>query len=460
MSPTIAERLRKADERAGYRTAPEPIATMPPGIPYIVGNEAAERFSYYGMMSILTVFMTAGLRDSAGNLDLMSEARASEWLHNFIAACYFLPLVGALLAETLLGKYRTIFWLSLFYCMGHAALAINETRWGLAVGLTLIAIGAGGIKPCVSANVGDQFGESNQHLLEKVFGWFYFSINFGSAIATYLIPELREKYGYGVAFGVPGILMGIAAFTFWLGRRKFVHIPPNRTRFFDEMKSAEGLGAVARLVPLYLCVAFFWAQFDQTHSRWITQAELMDRNVFGWTVKAEQMQAVNPILVLGFIPLFTYVIYPVLGRLVTLTPLRKIGMGFVMTIVTVGLVAWLQVRLDAKETPHVAWQALAYVLLTAAEVMVSITFLEFSYTQAPRSMKSLIMAIYLLSVGVGNTFVSQVNRYIANHPGDSGLEGARYYWFFTFVMIAATVVFIAIAVFYRPKTYIQHEQPA
>jgi POT family proton-dependent oligopeptide transporter len=186
----------------------------------------------------------------------------------------------------------------------------------------------------------------------------------------------------------------------------------------------------------------------------------MDRNVFGWTVKAEQMQAVNPILVLGFIPLFTYVIYPVLGRLVTLTPLRKIGMGFVMTIVTVGLVAWLQVRLDAKETPHVAWQALAYVLLTAAEVMVSITFLEFSYTQAPRSMKSLIMAIYLLSVGVGNTFVSQVNRYIANHPGDSGLEGARYYWFFTFVMIAATVVFIAIAVFYRPKTYIQHEQPA
>ncbi|HEX4130948.1 MAG TPA: POT family MFS transporter [Pirellulales bacterium] len=447
------------DPRSGYRIAPEPRTTMPPGIPYIVGNEAAERFSYYGMLAILQVFMTEGLLDAAGNVDVMSEARATEWLHNFMTACYFLPLGGALLAETLLGKYRTIFWLSLFYCLGHAALAFDETRTGLVIGLSLIAIGAGGIKPCVSANVGDQFGESNQHLLEKVFGWFYFSINFGSAIATYLIPELREKLGYHVAFGVPGILMAVAAFTFWAGRKKFVHIPPAGRRFFSEISSPQGLGAIARLVPLYLCVAFFWAQFDQTHSRWVTQAKAMNRDVFGWQVKPEQMQAVNPILVLLFIPLFTYVVYPALSRVVKLTPLRKIGIGFTITITTVALVAWLQGRIDAGDAPHVAWQAAAYVLMTAAEVMVSITFLEFSYTQAPRSMKSLVMALYLLSVAAGNFFVSQVNRYIADHPDDSGLEGAAYYWFFLSVMFAATLSFLFVAMFYTPHTYIQDEQP-
>ena len=88
----------------------------------------------------------------------------------------------------------------------------------LGLGLALIALGAGGIKPCVSAHVGDQFGKQNKHLITKVFGWFYFSINFGSTVSMPLTPWLLEHYGPGWAFGVPGILMAIATFVFWLGR--------------------------------------------------------------------------------------------------------------------------------------------------------------------------------------------------------------------------------------------------
>src|SRR5207248_4173113 len=97
-------------------------------------------------------------------------------------------------ADAFFGKYRIILSLSIVYCFGHLALAVDHTRLGLAIGLGLIALGAGGIKPCVSANVGDQFGASNQHLLPRVFSWFYFSINFGSAFSTILIPELLEPF--------------------------------------------------------------------------------------------------------------------------------------------------------------------------------------------------------------------------------------------------------------------------
>ena len=122
---------------------------MPPGIPYIVGNEAAERFSFYGMKAILTVFMTQYLIGSGGGVDRMNDNDAKFWVHTFVMAAYFTPLLGAFVADWLFGKYKTILYLSILYCFGHLALALNETRIGLAVGLSLIVLGTGAIKPCV-----------------------------------------------------------------------------------------------------------------------------------------------------------------------------------------------------------------------------------------------------------------------------------------------------------------------
>ena len=150
-----------------YRSYPQKTSGFPSGIPYIIGNEAAERFSFYGMKTILAVFMTQFLLDETGNSDHMSEVEATVWVHTFVTAVYFTPLLGSLLADAFLGKYKTIIGLSVVYCLGHLSLALDETRNGLIVGLSLIAIGAGGIKGCVSAHVGDQFGHENSGLLEN-----------------------------------------------------------------------------------------------------------------------------------------------------------------------------------------------------------------------------------------------------------------------------------------------------
>jgi len=505
-----------------YLSAPVKTAGMPPGVPYIIGNEAAERFSYYGMNSILVVFMTQYLMDARGHLDLMSKEMADAWYHTFVSAVYLLPLLGAILADAVLGKFRVIIMLSIVYCGGHLALALGHTRLGLALGLSLIALGAGGIKPCVSANVGDQFGASNQHLLSRVFSWFYFSINFGSSFSTLLIPLLLEPYhgdaefaarlpswaaaalqkahGPGIAFGLPGILMLIATVVFWLGRKKFVHIPPtglknylaeffnwealkilgNRLmriyrlgrKSFDHTPPAGWMKCLAGifnrqtlkilgnlLIPVPF-VAMFWALWQQNFSSWILQAKNMDRHLFGHEWLPAQIQTVNPIFILLMLPLFSYAIYPAIEKGFRLTPLRKIGLGLFVTAGAFAIVAWIQWLIDAGQKPNIIWQVLAFVVLTAGEVMVSVTHLEFAYTQAPKKLKSLVMCTYLGAVSLGNMFTAAVNFFIQNPDKTVKLQGASYFYFFVFVMLGTALLFVLLARFYKGQTYIQDERPA
>ena len=405
------------EQSSGYRTSPVDTAGMPPGIPHIIGNEAAERFSFYGMKAVLAVFMVDYLHRLPGASGVaMHEAEAASRVHLFNAAVYLTPLLGALLADGLAGKYRTIFWLSLVYCLGHAALACmgaagDPVHW-LAVGLGLIALGSGGIKPCVSAHVGDQFGARNGHLMSRVFQAFYFAVNVGAFVSMLLTPWLLEWHGPHWAFGVPGVLMALATWVFWLGRRRFAHVPAGGTRFLRELGSRAGVATIVKLLPLYGFVAVFWALFDQTGSTWIFQSEDMDRRFLGMEWLPSQIQSLNSVFVLLFIPLFGMVLYPLAARVWKLTPLRKIGIGLWLMVSAFALVACIQEWIDAGGRPGIGWQILAFALLTAAEVMVSIVAMEFAYTQSPRTMKSLVMCLYLGSVAVGNLMVAWVNHWI------------------------------------------------
>ncbi|MFP6874961.1 MAG: MFS transporter, partial [Verrucomicrobiales bacterium] len=283
-----------------YRTSPLATEKMPPGIPYIIGNEAAERFSFYGMKAILAIFMVNYLHlmgNSAGNA--MSEAAAAEKVHLFVTAVYLTPFLGALLCDAFLGKYRTIIYLSLVYCAGHATLALmgiaGDASYWLLGGLMLIALGSGGIKPCVSAHVGDQFGERNAYRLRNVFSYFYFAINLGAFASTLITPILLEHFGPHAAFGLPGALMLLATWVFWLGRNEFIHIPAGGRTFLRQLTSREGLSTLVPLALLYAFISVFWSLFDQTGSSWVLQAEAMNRNVFGVEVLASQIQALNPL---------------------------------------------------------------------------------------------------------------------------------------------------------------------
>jgi len=444
-----------------FRTTPVNTDRMPPGILYIVLNEAAERFNYYGLNSILVVFMTRYLLDRAGHPAPMTEAHAGAWYHVFVSCVYFLPILGAFLADAVLGKYRTVLYLSLAYCAGNFALALDDTRLGLVLGLGLIAFGSGGIKPCVSANVGDQFGAANQHLLARVFSWFYFAINFGSAFSTLLIPWLLDRVGPRAAFAVPGVFMVLATLVFWLGRREFVHVPPvGIPTYLRALGRRENLRALGNLLILVPFAAVFWGLWQQNFSSWVLQAYHMDRHLFGIEWLPAQIQTVNPLFILGMLPLFSYAIYPALNRLFPVTPLRRIGLGLFCMVGAFLIVAWIQTRIDAGGHPSILWQILAFLVLTASEILVSVTHLEFAYTQAPREMKSLIMCTYLGSVALGNVFTAAVDFFIQNPDGSVKLAGASYFLFFAGVMAVTAVIYVIAAGFYRGRTITQDEAAA
>lgn len=471
-----------------YRTSPDPDQiTMPGGIPYIVGNEAAERFSFYGMKAILAVFLTEHLFDSAGNEDFLSDEQTKETIAYFSAAVYATPFIGAIIADRWFGKYKVILWLSLFYCLGHGVLALVDTslsetiqpRWIVFTGLALIACGAGGIKPCVTSHVGDQFGTSNKHLMSKVYNWFYLSINLGAFTSMIITPLLLNNPDYGAAwaFGVPGVLMAIATFAFWLGRHSFVHIPPAGPSFLGETFGPDGRRAMLNLTPLLLLVAMFWSLFDQTASAWVIQAKKMNRELNfsffsevlpeswlnasgGLTITPSQLQSVNSLFVLTLIPIFTLLVYPWAEKFVKVTPLRKIGAGLFIAVFSFVVSALIEQSIQAGSTPHVAWQILAYFILTVAEILISITMLEFFYTQSPPSMKSVIMAFCMLSISVGNMFTAAVNRIIVREDKTVILPGASYYWFFVGMMLLTAIIYLFWSQGYRGKTFIQGAEEA
>jgi POT family proton-dependent oligopeptide transporter len=217
--------------RQAIATSGATRARLPSQIAYIIGNEGCERFSFYGMRNILTQFLVS----SALLFTAMEavpkaerEGAAKEVFHTFVLGVYFFPLLGGWLADRFMGKYRTILYLSLAYCAGHACLAMfDDNKAGFFTGLFLIALGSGGIKPCVAAFVGDQFDRSNKSLAKVVFDAFYWIINFGSFFASLLMPVFLREFGPSVAFGIPGLLMFIATVVFWLGRRQYVLVPPS-----------------------------------------------------------------------------------------------------------------------------------------------------------------------------------------------------------------------------------------
>jgi len=209
-------------------------------------------------------------------------------------------------------------------------------------------------------------------------------------------------------------------------------------------------------------VIIFWALWDQSNGiEWTLQAEKMDLRVpwLGVTLLAAQVQTANPILILLFIPLVNYVLYPAISRVFPLTPLRKIGIGLFLTAFSFIVIVWIQGQIDQGLKPSVNWQLLAYVILTLGEAMVSITGLEFSYTQAPNSMKSSVMALWLLAVSAGNFFDAQFNSWDLNPNGTHKLTDYQFFTFFTLLMFAAAVVFVIVASFYKGRTYLQSQQP-
>uniref|UniRef100_A0A8C5HU60 Solute carrier family 15 member 1-like n=1 Tax=Gouania willdenowi TaxID=441366 RepID=A0A8C5HU60_GOUWI len=342
------------------------VCGYPISIFFIVVNEFCERFSYYGMRAVLVLYFKFFLR--------WDDDLSTSIYHTFVALCYLTPILGAIVADSWLGKFKTIIYLSIVYAIGQVAMAVSAIhditdtdRDGTPdnmifhvvmsmVGLFLIALGTGGIKPCVAAFGGDQFGDHQEKQRRTFFSVFYLCINGGSLLSTIITPILRaqecgiysQQKCYSLAFGVPAALMVVALVVFIAGSGMYYKAEPqgnimldvskcigfaikNRYRHrskqfpkrkhwmdwaeekYDKLLIAQ-IKMVLKVLFLYIPLPVFWTLFDQKGSRWTLQATTMDGNFGLLVIQPDQMQTVNPILILTLVPIMDSVVYPLIKK--------------------------------------------------------------------------------------------------------------------------------------------------
>ncbi|KAM6958228.1 solute carrier family 15 member 1-like [Tautogolabrus adspersus] len=375
------------------------VCGYPISIFFIVVNEFCERFSYYGMRAVLVLYFKYFLK--------WDDDLATTIYHTFVALCYLTPILGAIIADSWLGKFKTIVYLSIVYTLGQIVMAISAIHditdankdgtpdnmtFHVAlsmVGLILIALGTGGIKPCVAAFGGDQFQDHQEKQRSTFFSIFYLSINAGSLLSTIITPILRaqecgihtQQKCYPLAFGVPAALMVVALIVFIVGsgmynktapqgnimvkvckcigfaiKNRFRHRSsqyPKRTHWmdwadekYDKLLIAQ-VKMVVKVLFLYIPLPMFWALFDQQGSRWTLQATIMDGDFGLLTIQPDQMQTVNPILILVLVPIMDSIIYPLISKCkLNFTPLKRMTVGMFLAALAFIAAALVQLQID------------------------------------------------------------------------------------------------------------------
>jgi POT family proton-dependent oligopeptide transporter len=442
-----------------YKSSNDDKIAMPPGIPYIIGNEIAVRFSESGMSSILFIFISKYLLDDMG-LPQLTEAQSMVWYHNFVSASWFFAVIGAVTADIFFGKYKTIVISSAIYCFGYLILAFFNTKSGLICGLTMVAIGVGGINPCVTAHVGDQFNRNNRRLINKIYSWFYFAINFGGLVAILLIPHLLEKYNPKIAFLVPGVLMLIATIIFYQGRQVFITIPPIGWRnYFKELQNKDNKQAIYNLLIIFVFIAFFFALHGQYSSSWVVQAGKMNREIdfgfFKFSLGQSQIQVLNPIFVIILMPVFSYIICPLFDKYLHMPQLKKIAAGFFLAGASFIIIAAAQRLIEQGKEVGIVWQIWAFFLLTSGEIFIAITSFELSYLNAPNSMKSLSISLLMFAVSIGNKLTSEFNSIMQDRYGNLNILNSYYFMYFAAAIILVGILFIIYMPYYKGKVYLQ-----
>ncbi len=435
---------------------------FPNGLGYIIGNEAAERYSYYGMKAILVVFLTTMIYNNSGELAPLSQKSATNLNHFFVFGIYGISLFGAFLSDVYWGKYKTILRLSIVYVIGHIFLGLYENYFGFTIGLILIAIGSGGIKPSVSAHLGDQFDSTNKNLLDRAFFWFYLAINAGAFFAFFSAERILRNPDLGpkVAFGLPGFFMALATLVFYLGRKKYISIKPTGWQVYkEELFSKKGKQLLTKLLPVYLFIPVYWALYDQGGSTWVLQANsgFMDKTIsfFGYTYSffPSEIGYLNPLLIVVLIPFFTLFFYPTLKKYMPFSYMQRIFIGMLLCALSFVIISWSQQKIDAGITISIGWQMLAYVVITISEILVSVSVLDFSYTQAPNALKSIVSSFNLVTVALGQIIVIVINSL---YNSEETAIDAGYFWIFVGLMFVTALLFYLVNRNYKEKNYLQH----
>ncbi|VAI62450.1 unnamed protein product [Triticum turgidum subsp. durum] len=322
---------------------------------------------------------------------------------------------------------------------------IEIQRAAVYLGLYLVALGTGGIKPCTSALGADQFDSADP--VERVtkgsfFNWYYFLVNVGSLLSTTVLVWVQDNVGWGVGYAIPMVFMGFGLVVFVSGRKVYraaIVVPPSSGKAVETMdpwrtctvSQVEELKMLLRVFPVWASLLFFFAVTAQMSSTLIEQGMAMDQHVGRFTVPPASLSTFDILAVAAFIPVYDLVLVPLVrratGRDRGLSQLQRLGVGLALSVLGMAYSASVEMRrlaaARAGQRVNIMWQTPSYVVLGVAEVFTSVGIMEFFYDESPESMKSMGAALAQLAISAGNYLNSAVLGVVASATGRGGAPG-------------------------------------
>jgi POT family proton-dependent oligopeptide transporter len=428
----------------------------PRGLATLFFTEMWERFTYYGMRAILILFMVAAIRDGGLGLD---DRTASAVYGLYISATYVLSLLGGWIADRLIGQQRAVFAGGVLIVLGNALLGWGDSRL-FFLGLTVIVLGVGLLKPNVSAIVAQLYPEGGSRR-DAGFSIFYMGINLGAFIGSLLVPIVAKELGWGAGFALPAIGMACGLVQFQVTKRYLglAGVSPPGTRaswwpvvvflavvagialfaitgtlrldpvaislganwvlvalaagYFAYLLLFAGLDRAERsrvwaIAALFVACAMFWAGYEQAGASFNLFADrYTDRDIFSWNMPPGVLQAVNPLLIIIFAPVFA-ALWVNLGRR-NLDPsapakfglgLVFMGAGFLVMFAAAGYVA-------QGDTVLPTWLIMTYLLHTFGELCLSPVGLSSMTKLAPARFVGQILGVWFLATAIGNNLAGQ-----------------------------------------------------
>ena len=429
-------------------TAPREFFGHPPALSYLFATEMWERFSYYGMRALLTLYMikylllpaqaggVAGLAGFKSVLEavfgpLALQPLASQIYGFYTGLVYLTPIFGGLLADRLLGQRRTVILGASLMAAGHFLMAFE--RWFLLALLVLI-LGNGCFKPNISTQVGSLYAPGD-HRRDRAFSIFYVGINLGAFLAPLVCGTLGETYGWHYGFAAAGIGMTLGltiylAATPTLPRDAFVRRDTSRKMDRD------GWRAIGALLVLFIPVSLFWATYEQQGNTIALWADgFTDRHVFGAEIPVTWFQAFNPLMIFAFTP-FIVALWRRQGKREPSTVV-KLAIGLLLNAAS-----WLLMAAAAQLTgggqASWLWLFAFFVVITVGELYLSPTSLSLVTKVAPAGVLSMMMGVWLSTSFVGGFLAGYLGTFWSamSKPG---------FFLMLAVISAAAGLFVALA---------------
>lgn len=432
------------------------------GHPRMLANlfsvELWERFSFYGMQGILLYYMYFTATEGGLGID---QGIATGLVGAYGGGVYLSTILGAWLADRILGSERVLFYSAIMIMAGHISLAVLPGALGLAVGLILVGVGSGGLKANATSLVGTLYAEGDERR-DGGFSIFYMGINVGALIGPLITGWLQQSWGFHVGFGAAAVGMAIGLTQYALTRKNLpaeAHHVTNplpraqTTRWIgigvaalavvavllftgllnadnlDNVMAAAAIVAtiayfavilsssrvtdversrVRSFIPLYIASVVFWALFQQQFTVVAIYSEQsLNRSLFGWTMPPTWVQSINPVFIIVFAGVFA-ALWTKLGSRQPSSPLK-----FAVGLVVMGLAFLAFIPFSGGGPNSTPLLALVGILLlfTCAELFLSPIGLSVATKLAPEVFRTQMVALFFLSISLGTTLAGILAGY-------------------------------------------------